>query len=255
MKGSDNPFPSVLVTETATGSLGTVGAGNQRLAIDPTSHLLYWKDNSGTVKTAMTNPMTTAGDTIYGGASGLPTRLAGGTSGYVLTSNGATSAPSWQAAAGGAGTSVLGALAYSSGAGGAWKTVTSSTLTDIDATNASLAITVPSSGNFLVMIQCLAWITVAHSNCVLGVKTGSTTLARSMVAMSQADTNNGPPAIATSDTNFGAPTWFYITGQTPGAMTIKAAFAVNSGGGTMNVSAYDGAAGHDSPFVMVALAA
>lgn len=46
---------------------------------------------------SLTNPMTTAGDVIYGGASGLPTRLAGGTSGYALTSNGATSAPSWQA--------------------------------------------------------------------------------------------------------------------------------------------------------------
>lgn len=54
----------------------------------------------------MTNPMTTAGDTISGGASGAPTRLAGGTSGYVYTSNGATSAPSWQAAAGGSGLSV-----------------------------------------------------------------------------------------------------------------------------------------------------
>jgi hypothetical protein len=51
----------------------------------------------------MTNPMTTAGDIIYGGTSGTPTRLAGGTSGYVLTSNGATSAPSWQAATGGSG--------------------------------------------------------------------------------------------------------------------------------------------------------
>jgi hypothetical protein len=49
----------------------------------------------------MTNPMTTAGDVIYGGTSGTPTRLAGGTSGYVLTSNGATSAPSWQAWSGG----------------------------------------------------------------------------------------------------------------------------------------------------------
>lgn len=54
---------------------------------------------TSTVSGGMTNPMTTAGDTIYGGASGTPTRLAGGTGGYVYTSNGPTSAPSWQASA------------------------------------------------------------------------------------------------------------------------------------------------------------
>lgn len=53
----------------------------------------------------MTNPMTTAGDIIYGGTSGTPTRLGAGTSTYVLTSNGAGTAPSWQPAASGGGTS------------------------------------------------------------------------------------------------------------------------------------------------------
>ncbi len=41
------------------------------------------------------SPMTTGGDIIYGGASGTGTRLANGTSGYVLTSAGGTSAPTW----------------------------------------------------------------------------------------------------------------------------------------------------------------
>jgi hypothetical protein len=44
------------------------------------------------------NPMTTGGDTIYGGASGLATRLANGTANQVLQSNGGTSAPSWVSA-------------------------------------------------------------------------------------------------------------------------------------------------------------
>lgn len=44
-------------------------------------------------------PMTTGGDIIYGGSSGTGTRLANGSSGQVLTSNGGTSAPSWQAPA------------------------------------------------------------------------------------------------------------------------------------------------------------
>lgn len=50
---------------------------------------------------ALTNPMITAGDLIVGGDSGSPTRLAAGTSGYVLTSNGPGVAPSYQAATGG----------------------------------------------------------------------------------------------------------------------------------------------------------
>jgi hypothetical protein len=46
----------------------------------------------------MTNPMTTGGDIIYGGGSGVPTRLANGTAGQILQSNGTTLAPSWVAA-------------------------------------------------------------------------------------------------------------------------------------------------------------
>lgn len=41
------------------------------------------------------SPMTTGGDLIYGGASGTGTRLANGTSGQFLRSNGGTTAPSW----------------------------------------------------------------------------------------------------------------------------------------------------------------
>jgi hypothetical protein len=49
----------------------------------------------------MTNPMTTSGDIIYGGASGTPTRLAAGTNGHVLTL--ASGVPAWAAASGGGG--------------------------------------------------------------------------------------------------------------------------------------------------------
>lgn len=52
--------------------------------------------SSPTWTTPLTNPMTTGGDIIYGGASGTPTRLANGSSGQVLTSNGSTNAPSWE---------------------------------------------------------------------------------------------------------------------------------------------------------------
>ena len=45
--------------------------------------------------------VTTAGDLILGTGASAVTRLAAGTSTYVLTSNGAGVAPTWQAAAGG----------------------------------------------------------------------------------------------------------------------------------------------------------
>jgi hypothetical protein len=45
----------------------------------------YVDDNAG----GMANPMTTAGDVVYGGVDGDPTRLAIGTSGYYMTSDGA----------------------------------------------------------------------------------------------------------------------------------------------------------------------
>lgn len=42
----------------------------------------------------LTNPMSASGDTIYGGSSGTPTRLAKGTNGQVLTLN--SGLPAWQ---------------------------------------------------------------------------------------------------------------------------------------------------------------
>ena len=45
--------------------------------------------------------VTTAGDMTYASAANQMARIAGGTAAYVLTSNGANSAPSWQAAGGG----------------------------------------------------------------------------------------------------------------------------------------------------------
>lgn len=46
----------------------------------------------------LANPMTTGGDIIYGGASGVPTRLANGSNGQFLTSSGGTTAPTWTTA-------------------------------------------------------------------------------------------------------------------------------------------------------------
>lgn len=50
-------------------------------------------DGGGAGTGSMTNPMTTTGDLIVGGASGAPTRLAAGTNGYVLTID--SGVPAW----------------------------------------------------------------------------------------------------------------------------------------------------------------
>ena len=56
---------------------------------------------SGDMSMTSAAVVTTAGDMTYASAANQMARIAGGTATYVLTSNGATSAPSWQAAAGG----------------------------------------------------------------------------------------------------------------------------------------------------------
>lgn len=85
----------------------TVQAGAGDLIIDQTYIMIYDSAldsaSGGFIiigASGMTNPMTTGGDIIYGGASGVPTRLANGSSGQVLTSSGGTSAPTWGALAG-----------------------------------------------------------------------------------------------------------------------------------------------------------
>jgi hypothetical protein len=83
---------------TAGTNLSTTEAG--AMEFDGT-HLYFTTTNSGTryqldQQGNVTNPMTTLGDIIYGGASGTPTRLAG-SSGF-LTSTGAA-IPTWTSAA------------------------------------------------------------------------------------------------------------------------------------------------------------
>ncbi|MCY1544408.1 hypothetical protein D9M68_802910 [compost metagenome] len=58
-------------------------------------------DLDGAVSGKLSNPMTTAGDMIVGGASGAPARVAAGTAGQVLTM--VAGSPAWAAPAGGGG--------------------------------------------------------------------------------------------------------------------------------------------------------
>ena len=72
-----------------TGDLVSAASYNQMLG------------TSGDLSMTSAAVVTTAGDMTYASAANQMARIAGGTATYVLTSNGATSAPSWQAASSG----------------------------------------------------------------------------------------------------------------------------------------------------------
>lgn len=57
----------------------------------------------GLVGAGLSSPLTTEGDIIYAGAGGAPTRLAAGTAGQILQTNGNAAAPSWVTAPAGGG--------------------------------------------------------------------------------------------------------------------------------------------------------
>lgn len=99
-KGSDNDFPSILVTEQ--GSKPTAPASSKQRIYMKTDHKLYHEDNGGTeteVGGGLSNPMDTAGDIIVGGTSGAPAKLAKGSDSTVLTMSASTHLPVWQAPA------------------------------------------------------------------------------------------------------------------------------------------------------------
>jgi len=88
-KRDQNHVPTLLAVSSVDGLTPVT------LYADPTTHRLLIDSAGG-----MSNPMTTGGDLIYGGASGTPTRLANGNAGEVLTSQGTTLAPIWSTPAG-----------------------------------------------------------------------------------------------------------------------------------------------------------
>lgn len=103
-KASDNIFPKVTMVEGSAPS--SPAATNFSLYYDSADHLLKWKNSAGTVTTIATgsglsDPMTTRGDVIVRDASNVTARLAIGSTGKVLQSDGTD--VSWQTPAGGSG--------------------------------------------------------------------------------------------------------------------------------------------------------
>lgn len=85
----------------------------------------------------MSNPMTTQGDIVTGGASGAAGRLGIGTAGQVLTVNAGATAPEWAAASG------AGNLQYSQVVRNNVTNLTlnSATWADVDGTNLTITMT------------------------------------------------------------------------------------------------------------------
>lgn len=63
---------------------------------DGSQDIILGEINATTHSFVPTDPMTTAGDLIVEGDAGIPVRLAAGTAGHVLTSNGPGTLPSYQ---------------------------------------------------------------------------------------------------------------------------------------------------------------
>jgi hypothetical protein len=100
VSGMTNPLTTTgdIVYSSSGTTPARLGIGSTNQVLTVVAGIPSWQNASS----GFANPMTTTGDLIVGGASGTAGRLAAGTSGYVLTSTGAGSAPSWQAASGGA---------------------------------------------------------------------------------------------------------------------------------------------------------
>jgi hypothetical protein len=189
---------------------------------------------------ALTNPMTTVGDLILGGAAGAPARLAAGTAGQILSMVGGS--PAWAATSGGAPLAVLyytGTQAY---------TTTSNTPVAIDAANLLVTFTVPASGKVLVTATACVAGAFSNTNVVWGVGTSQTAFLQS-----QRMVNGGTANTALIEVRLTS--IFYLTGLTPGAsVTLYWLWDIPSTGTAfMNTDA--GGTGNYGPAIMVVQAA
>ena len=86
-----------IVADSTTDVLTFIAGANITLTPNDTNDSITI---AASASSGMTNPMTAAGDVIYGGTAGAPTALAKGADGTVLTISASTHLPVWQAAAG-----------------------------------------------------------------------------------------------------------------------------------------------------------
>lgn len=102
----DNAFPKVILAEGSAPA--SPSAGQFKLYVDSSDHLLKYKNSAGVVTTlgaGLTDPMSARGDIIVRNASNVTARLAIGSTGKVLSSDGTDI--SWQTPAAGGGALVF----------------------------------------------------------------------------------------------------------------------------------------------------
>ena len=124
---------------------------------------------------------TTTGDIIYASAANTPARLASGTSGYVLTSGGASTAPSWAAPASGGNSNIVQTLVTA----GSTLATTAATFADIPSLTATITPTTDSK-------KVLVTLSISFVNGTDGTNSAPNPLFRLM---------RGSTAIVLGDTN------------------------------------------------------
>lgn len=179
ISGSTNTITNVSLTAGVTGTLPIANGGTEKALtlsaggvpyFDADSFEVLAAGSSGQVLTSggagaptwtspLVNPMDAAGQLIYGGASGVATKLAAGTAGQILISAGAA-APVWSAS--------WYVNAYTDGASPSLGTANVASYTEI--INGSLTLT-PISGSAAVGVMC------STTNAATAPSTSATTCA------------------------------------------------------------------------------
>ncbi len=196
------------------GSTGVMSCAQVALSSDVTGSLPIANGGTGqTTANAAFNalsPMTTGGDLIYGGASGVGTRLANGTVGQVLTSGGTTVAPSWTSAGSGTVTSVAQTVP-------AFLSIAGSPITG----SGTLAITLSGTALPIANGGTASTTAAAAFNALSPMTTGGDLIYGGASGVGTRLANGSAGQVLTSNGTTTAPTWNTVTGT--GTVTSVAA--------------------------------
>jgi len=216
-----NPFLSLGANPATVGNirLNNQGTIYERNAANNADIRLMGLDGSNNVLLA---PITTQGDLIVGGASGIAGRLAIGSNNFVLTSNGTTA--TWAASQGAALTTAEGVLG-----------------SDVTMTNANQYYDGPS-----VSLAAGTWLIIAAITC-LAQGAGSNLPGNATMKIWDGTTNfasiEGNNYIGTMGSPFPIPLTTAVIKTFGGTTTVKASVASGQAGGTIKATAPDNGAG------------
>jgi hypothetical protein len=184
-----------------------------------------WATWGNLAGTGLTDPMTTRGDIIVRNASNATDRLArGAVANMALTSDGTDVA--YKIIPG----TIVGFQRYAPSSTTVFST-TSTTLADVDATNAAVTFTAPASGNVLFRVS--AWMdqSAGSGDLIINVRESSSNISGSAAKVIRGGT--GTQAYVSAP--------LYVTGLSAGSHTLKLGYCIGSGGsGTYRIIADQG---------------